>query len=137
MHWVSKYIGLPYEAGARGPERVDCWGLACMVYAQEFGIVLPQYPGLSLEAKPVECSDAIKEGLANSWEETSAPFEGALVAMGERVAIHHIGIFVPSEVGRILHCWETQRVVLDLVRVLRLRGLKTIKFYRHRQWPTS
>lgn len=27
MEWVNRYLASPYEDGARGPARYDCWGL--------------------------------------------------------------------------------------------------------------
>ncbi len=136
IHWAAKYIGLDYEPAARGPEKVDCWGLVVVIYLNQFQILLPLYPGLSL-ANPVKASNAIRSGLEEAWTEVKRPFEGALVAMSQRKEIHHIGVFVLADGGRVLHCWNAQKVVADTVRNLRLRGMRTIKYYRHQQWPTS
>ncbi len=138
MHWAAKYIGIPYRPAARGPEEVDCWGLVHLAYRNEFGIDLPLYPGISLE-KPVECSDVIARGLAEDWMEVSCPFDGALVAMGQRKEIHHIGLYASPIMGegRILHCWHSQSSVADTIRGLRLRGMRQIHFYQYRLWPTS
>lgn len=38
--WLNQYVGIPYEVGGRGPA-LDCWGLCCLVYQNELGIVLP------------------------------------------------------------------------------------------------
>ena len=134
MHWATKYIGLPYEAGARGPQRVDCWGLLRLAYKENFQLDLPLYPGVSLN-EPVHASSVIKKALAEEWLPVEEPFDGALVAMSQREAIHHIGLYVTVETGRVVHCWNSQCVVADSLRGLRLRGMRTIKFYKHSQWP--
>lgn len=40
---LAKYIGIPYRDRARDDNCVDCWGLLCKIYREEFGIELPQY----------------------------------------------------------------------------------------------
>jgi cell wall-associated NlpC family hydrolase len=136
MHWAAKYIGIPYEPAARGPDRVDCWGLVCLVYRNEYGMALPLYPGLSLE-KPVEASVAIKEGLQDDWVPLDRPVDGALVAMSQREEIHHVALYANTDGGLVIHCWHAQNVVADKVRTLKMRGMRTIKFYQHRTWLTS
>lgn len=139
MHWASIYIGIPYEAGARGPEQVDCWGLVCMAYRDRANINLPPFPGLSLESNPVAAATMIKEGLlfGGDWTEVLHPFDGALVAMSQQKEIHHVGLFADVDSGRVLHCRIGQPVVADTLNGLRLRGMRIIKFYRHRLWPIS
>lgn len=44
--WVAAYVGLPYRERGRTPRGVDCWGLLCVVEAEQFGVVLPGFEGL-------------------------------------------------------------------------------------------
>lgn len=39
----ERYIGKPFVSGARGPDAYDCWGLVLAVYAEVYGIRLPDY----------------------------------------------------------------------------------------------
>jgi cell wall-associated NlpC family hydrolase len=40
---LSNYIGIRYKDRARDDDLLDCWGLLCLFYRQEFGILLPEY----------------------------------------------------------------------------------------------
>lgn len=139
MHWAARYVGMPYEPGARGPEKVDCWGLVRMAYLDYFNIELPLYPGLSMEANPIEAATLINNGLAKGgdWIQVNNPIDGCLVAMSHGTVIHHVGFYADVDIGRILHCNNGQMVVADTPRGLRMRGIRIIQYYIHRLWPTS
>ncbi len=65
-----------------------------------------------------------------------APFDGAAVAMSQKMAIHHVGLYTTADGGRIVHCQDKANVIADTIRGLKLKGFRTIKFYRHITWPT-
>lgn len=135
MHWAAKYIGLPYAPAARGPKAVDCWGLVYLAYWQEFKIELPYYPGIPIE-QPIECVTTISKGLKQDWVQVETPFEAAFVAMSERDAIHHIGLYLECRGGLVLHCRPGVNVVAEKIRQIKFRGIRKIEFYRYRLWPT-
>ena len=41
--WAGHYIGLPFLDRGRSSAGLDCWGLARLVLAEQFGIALPSY----------------------------------------------------------------------------------------------
>jgi len=44
MFDTTSYLSTPYVKGGRGlTDGCDCWGLVKMIYAREYGIVLPEY----------------------------------------------------------------------------------------------
>lgn len=136
MHWAARYIGIPYEAGARGPEKLDCWGLVRIVYRNEFKIELPEHAGLALETTPRHTSYMIQQGLKHEWTHVLIPFDGALVAMGHNETIHHIGVYANADSGQVLHCLGGHSVIAETLTKLKYRGMRVLKFYRHEQWPT-
>lgn len=134
MHWSRKYIGLKYEVGARGPEKVDCWGLLRLVYGEVFGIELPLYEGITVSSALVQCKTFLES--KENWIPVDRPFDGAAVAMSQKDIFHHVGVWTESDGGKIIHCWKAHNVIADTVRGLKFKGFKKIIFYKHRQWPT-
>ena len=140
MHWVTDYLGKPWEPGARGPDAFDCWGLLRDVYERQFGLSLPFYPGLPHDPTASEMSQmvrTIRQELDEDWLEIPEPFEGCAVAMSQSRAYHHVGLFMEADGPRVLHCWDGAAVMLDPLPRLKLKGLKKITYFKHRLWPTS
>jgi cell wall-associated NlpC family hydrolase len=135
MHWSAKYIGMPYEPGARGHHgSVDCWGLLYWVYAREFNILLPLYPGLTIDYG-LHPARVMQSEVVQNWKEITTPFDGAAVAMSHKDVIHHVGIYASSDPDRVIHSWDFHPVVAETLRGIKIKGIKTVTFYRHNLWP--
>lgn len=134
MHWSQNYIGLPHKEGGRARDGLDCWGLIRLVYKEQADIELPELPGIGAAKVLETCHTVIKE-LEVSWIEIPRPVECCAVGMSQKEAIHHVGIYTGADGGKIIHCWGSQNVVADTLRVLRIYGFRTIKFYKHILWP--
>lgn len=132
-HWARKYIGFPFAAGGRGSEGVDCWGLVLLVYRREFGIPLPSLPGISA-ATVRSIHSKIREEAERDWVELTSPTEGCVVAMSQMQAVHHVGVWTQADGGRIIHSWKRQNVVADSLKSIRLKGIRTVRYYQHREW---
>ena len=101
------FVGLPYRAGARGPDAYDCYGLVAAVFLAARGVHLPDWyqdvPG------PAGASRAISEALTG---ETSAgravkvqdPQELDIAVVGGINGAHHVGVVVN---GGVLHSSKT------------------------------
>jgi len=134
MHWIAKYIGLPYLSGGRDVQGVDCWGLIFLVYPQEFQIELPTLPGISAQA-PLGIHRTLTEHAEQDWKELQYPVDGCVVAMSQKEAMHHVGLWANADGGKVVHSWKGDRVIADTTLKIRLKGFRKLKFYQHRLWP--
>ncbi len=129
-HWAVKYIGLPYLSGGRDERGLDCWGLLRLVYRQERGVLLPALPGVA-GAGLLHIAGTIAENASWSWQEVGAPKDGDAVAMSLREALHHVGVWIEADGGRVIHSWKDLSVVADTLKMLRFKGIRTIRFFRY------
>lgn len=128
MHWATQYIGLPYKAGGRERDGIDCWGLLRLVYREQLGIALPELPGLV-----ADCNSMISREnfalCAENWAVLPQPQEWAAVGMSRKEHIHHVGVWTGSDGGRVIHCWENKPIVADTPRTLLLKGMRIKDFF--------
>lgn len=140
MSWASKYIGLPFEEGGRGPVSFDCWGLTRHILIKECGIEIEPFAEIGTFDSPaveervrheVECTDWISISPRDVKD-----FDVALLWTHRRLlgrhtarSLSHIGIVVSR---RLLHIDKATRSVV--VKFSRLRPAFEIdSFYRHRR----
>jgi len=130
VHWALRYIGLPFVDGGRDRNGVDCWGLLCLVYSEIDQIELPLHPHFRC-ADVLAVSREIANQVAAQWTEIPKPVERCAVAMSQQVIPHHVGLWTQDDGGKVIHAWNGLAVAAESIRRLRLRGMRTIKFYRY------
>lgn len=131
-HWTQNYIGLPYSLGGRSRSGLDCWGLVHLFFFEQKGIVLPLLPGLP-EAGAKSIVEKINQEAATcAWRDVTweAKEEGDVVAMGRRVAVHHVGLWTNADGGKIVHCMG-KPVTAETEKILRTKGFGTFSYYRY------
>lgn len=98
--WLNKYIGTPYEFGGRSIDGLDCYGLVKRIYADQYGIDLPDW-----QVDPVDLvgvNNTIVSVLdSGDFEELETPVEGCFVICYRTRAAHHIGLYYGDGV---IHC---------------------------------
>lgn len=91
--WSNKYVGIPYKDYGRDTSGIDCWGLARLVYKNEFNIDLPSFT----DSYQVGDREALQELISRnkeSWTKLDQPKEGCLVLFKILGNDSHIGIAV-------------------------------------------
>jgi cell wall-associated NlpC family hydrolase len=127
-HWTTRYVGLPYRAGGRERDGLDCWGLIRLIYREQLGIDLPEIPGI-VKGDQLSISREILDQCLSGWVEQPKPTELCAVGMTRKGAIHHGGVWTEADGGKIIHCWDGLPVVADIPRNLNLRGLRIVNFF--------
>jgi hypothetical protein len=102
------------------------------IYTLIFGITVPIYP--CLDAKDVFAVNVQYEGAIGTgdWERIESPIHGCAVAMGGCKKIHHVGVWLDIDGGKILHCRDKAKVAAESIRAIHAQGIGTILFYRHK-----
>jgi cell wall-associated NlpC family hydrolase len=127
MHWIVQYINIPYVIGGRDRTGLDCWGLVWLVYREQFGIELPEMPGIMQESTLRICREM--EAHRSDWLPLEATQDGCLVVMSQRRHPHHVGIWTEADGGLIVHACPGMAVVAETKRRLQLKGFRHIHFH--------
>lgn len=130
--WAGDYHHVPYVPHGRDMDGLDCWGLVRLIYAERFGIALPDLAG--------RYSDTTKEngpeiaGIYREMRQDWRAVDLAAAQLGDLLVLRcqgepmHIGMVVGA--GLMLHTRKKSGVVLAAYD-----GLKWSKriagMYRH------
>jgi cell wall-associated NlpC family hydrolase len=100
--WAAQYIGIPFLARGRDRNGCDCWGLARMVWAEQYGLLVPEYLGYENTNDGSEIAPYIAAHVGE-WEEIDLEKErpGDGVLMRIKNAAMHVGVVVDR--GWMLH----------------------------------
>jgi sulfur carrier protein ThiS len=93
--WSNNYVGIPFKYKGRTKDGLDCWGLARLIYKNEYDITLPSLSTEYEDNDIARITDLIaqyKEG----WESVSTPSEGDVVLFRIMGSISHIGVAISS-----------------------------------------
>lgn len=129
MHWVTQYLGKKWMPGARGPDQFDCWGLICDFYDRFLGVSLPLHQVLPSDLRKVS-QTAEKEVSGNLWKLESSPSAFDVVGLGKKSIIHHVGLFIESDGGMVLHIGNGMTARVERINEMK-NQYRRIEFYRH------
>lgn len=110
--WWNKYIGIPYQDKGRSHSGVDCWGLAKLVYEEEFKINLPSFATEYSNDDPDRIGELISQ-YTEGWEPSDTPVSGTLVLFRILGVDSHIGIMVNET--QFIHSREGKDVVIESI----------------------
>ncbi|MEQ5870252.1 C40 family peptidase [Sagittula sp. NFXS13] len=114
MSWSDAYIAIPFARLGRSREGLDCWGLPCLVYAEQLGITLPSYTGsYTCDSERAELARLLDNGAMHGpWQrvDTPQPFDLAGFTMAGHVS--HVAICLGRDTALHAH--------VDQVKILRL-----------------
>lgn len=127
MTWAADYIGIPWEAGAQGPDSYDCMGFFRMVQKKHFGIEVPSI------IAPDYNDPAVLVELFGTHEERHRWVAMATPTHGDAVIIHkplHIGTWLDIDGGGVLHCTRGIGVIFTSDASWRMSGFGRKEHFR-------
>ncbi|WP_427452162.1 NlpC/P60 family protein [Litorimonas sp. WD9-15] len=107
--WQADLIGLPYDFHGFDRTGLSCWGLACLVWMEQAGVVLPTFAD-RLPADPTFSTDRVRAVNALIAEQVSifrpldVPRPLCLVQMRNGRNLTHVGLYAWG--GRVVHADE-------------------------------
>lgn len=120
MSEFAQYIGIPWEAGAQGPDKYDCMAFFRLIQARHFGVDVP------VIIAPDYGDDVALAGLFGSHEERHRwPRRVGPPQHGDAVIIHkpmHIGVWLDVDGGGVLHSSAGAGVIFTSDAAWRLSG---------------
>lgn len=125
MHWAMKYMGRAWQRAEH-----DCWGFFRTVQREQFGRDIPQvtvsdYRALT-KAKLLETHPHRLAWREISREELQ---EGDGVRMSSAKNPGHVGVWIDTDGGRVLHCDEPFGVMATSLGGI-LDQFSDVRFYR-------
>ena len=133
IHWANDYIGLPWEKGAEGPDTYDCYGLLRVVQRRYYDVEMPRLVEVD-RGSILAVVRAIRRNPENKlWEAIAAPCDGCLVKMHKQDNPDHIGVWLDTDGGGVLHCCQAYGVGFDSFFDLSIMGWRGITYHRRIQ----
>ena len=123
----DKYIGLPYLDNGRTPTGVDCWGLARLLYKDEFGIDLPSYTEEYIGGTDPHIVEAVNL-YKDNWEDTTTPDIGDLCLFNIFGEPMHVGVFIGD--NKFLHCRRGSDSVIESLTNIKWKN-RFVGFYKY------
>jgi hypothetical protein len=104
----AQYIGIPWQAGAQGPESYDCWAFFRHIQAEHFGIETPVVIAPDIDDHRALVDLFARHSERGRWLRTGTTTHGCAVLIHWPL---HIGVWLNVDDGGVLHCLRGAGVV--------------------------
>jgi hypothetical protein len=115
---VLKYLGITYVPGGRDITGMDCFGLCIAAYLEFLKVQIR-----------IDTGDCLNSGY---WERIPSPESLCIVRMGDASGNCHVGLYLESNHGAVLHCVPGRGVVVSPIDSLQDMQLRVTSFFRLR-----
>jgi len=107
--WAGDYVGVPYLAKGRSMAGLDCLGLLYLIYADHYGVRLPNYDHYTHENN--RSIEAVFLNNIGEWTPTESRQAGALVMLSIGGYTTHLGVCIGD--NRFIHAMQGCDVAID------------------------
>jgi len=122
-HWASNYIGKPYIKGKQ-----DCWTVFCDIQNNIYGknIELIDFGQIGeISAR----KQFLKHPLRQRFQKLTIPVEGCAVFLSKGQYTSHIGVYLDSGEGKVLHAIEHSGTIIQTISELEVHGWHIVGYY--------
>ena len=124
----SDYIGIPWQAGAQGPDAFDCMAFFRHLQKEQFSIDVP-----AVIAPDYDDANALADLMSTHperqrWLRIDKPLHGCAVIIHRPM---HIGTWLDIDGGGVLHCARGAGVIFTSDRSWSMSGFGRKEFFRH------
>jgi len=102
---MDDYVGIPFRAGGRDRDGLDCWGLVRLVYQEQLGLDLPSYDGIFSGQQDAEAAGETMAQESRRWQRVQnwEPHDVLLMRVSNAIPTH-VGVYLGD--GWMLHALE-------------------------------
>ena len=122
MHWATQYIGRPWS------QANDCYAFFRHVQLVHFGRQLPVIDVDAMNIRTVIRTFRDHEERSR-WAPVSSPMPGDAAMLGRNSTEIHLGLWLPEDGGKVLHCDKVGGVLFQSLDSLRLNGWNHVDWY--------
>jgi cell wall-associated NlpC family hydrolase len=120
MMWWNQYVGIPYlESGRDRDLGLDCAGLVCLVYREQFGLEVDQFFD-EYSSSDLKQSEELLERARKDWHQVEKPQNGDVVLLRMLGHSCHVGVVVDVQEGpfraSVLNVRENVHAVIEDLR---------------------
>jgi hypothetical protein len=123
-HWTSKYIGKPYIKGKQ-----DCWTVFCDIQQNVFNKSVESIDFGQISEFSVR-KEFLNHPLRQRFKRLKMPIDGCAVFLSKGQYTSHIGVYIASGEGKVIHAIEHSGTIIQTISELEIHGWKKIEFYR-------
>lgn len=125
---IAKYIGIPWEAGAQGPNSYDCMAFFRHIQKELFNIEVPLVIAPDYNDQHAIADLFSTNPERKKWHKISQPEHGCAVLVHRPM---HIGTWLNIDGGGVLHCTRGIGVIFSQDSSWRVSGFGRKELYRH------
>lgn len=127
--FLNSLIGKPYRLGAQGPDAYDCYSATRAVQSGVFGRDMPPFEIPGTAGRWAIAAAITIHPERNRWIEAEKPVDGAAVTMARNEVGYHIGTYLETDGGIIVHALERVGVVAGRLIELEAEGWRKFRFH--------
>ena len=129
MSEFEKYIGIPWAAGASGPDEFDCMSFVREIQANHFNVDMPAITIPDYD--DIRGLVGLMSGHAENqhWSPVTAPQHGDVVLVRSPM---HFGVWIDVDGGGVIHCVKGAGVVWTKDQSWPSSGFGRKQYLRHR-----